>query len=182
MPREFTLYQTIPSEKLKAGTYRVSCRLWNESGKEGTCRLFANNEVQYFATNMDYVSNLTEGEQATFASYIAELNETNMMQEVYVYVYVAVQEGEDLTIGIRSGSKKSNGMYASGSDNSGYFLVDYFRIERISDEITQISDTKQSDSAFSPFIYDLQGRAVGTDLNRLPQGIDIQNGKKVARW
>lgn len=178
MPREFTLSQTIPAAKLKPGTYRVSCRLWNESGKEGTCRLFANNQVQYFATDMEYVANQTEGEQATFGNYISETNTGQKMQELFVYV--AVKEGDDLTLGIRSGNRKSTGAYATGSDASGYFMVDYFRIERVSDETTAIEVPKsQGVTTGSSLVYDLKGRVVATELNNLPRGIYIQNGRKV---
>lgn len=178
MPREFTLSQTLPAEKLQPGTYRVSCRLWNESGKEGTCRLFANDQVQYFATDMDYAANQTEGEQATFGNYIGTLNTAKQMQEVFVYV--AVKEGEDLTLGIRTSNCKGTGAYASGSDATGSFMVDYFRIERVSDDITAIQRPHApSDASKSLHIYDLQGRMVGTEIGKLPRGIYVQNGRKV---
>ena len=45
-------------------------------------------------------------------------------------VYVNISAGEDLTIGIKTGNKRNNGV-RSTSDNAGWFKVDYFRIEKV---------------------------------------------------
>ena len=62
-PLDFQLYQTIPASKLTPGNYRVRCLLWCQTGAFGTCRLFANNNVQYFGKESDYNLNLTEGDR-----------------------------------------------------------------------------------------------------------------------
>ena len=41
-----------------------------------------------------------------------------------------------------------------------------------------IVETKNQPAVVSPFVYDLQGRKVGTADGRLPQGLYIVNGKK----
>ena len=139
-------------------------------------RLFANNEVQYFASPHEYEQNLTEGENNSFASYISEATDGKSMQELSVEV--TIEEGEDLTLGIRSGSIKGDGTQAAGQNRTGKFRVDYFRIERISDDS---EDAIPAIAAFTPRttlqgIYNLSGQKVKGDL---PKGIYIRNGKKV---
>ena len=176
MPNDLCLYQTIPASKLHAGVYRISCLFWSEAGLEGMGRLFANNEVQYFASPHEYEQNLTEGENNSFASYISEATDGKSMQELNVEV--TIEEGEDLTLGIRSGSIKGDGTQAAGQNRTGKFRVDYFRIERISDDS---EDAIPAIAAFTPRtvlqgIYNLSGQKVKGDL---PKGIYIRNGKKV---
>ena len=195
IPEDFCLYQTIPASKLKANTtYRVSCLFWSEKGLEGQGRLFANNQVQYFSTPRTYLNNLTEGETPTFASYTdgVGINAT-AMQELSVLVTVA--EGEDLTLGIRSGCRKSDGKLASGTDRTGKFRVDYFRIEEVeTNNDATVGIDKIQNSKFkiqNNDVYDLAGRKVQgargkgqedsslfTLHSSLKKGIYIVNGKK----
>ena len=180
MPNDFCLYQTIPASKLQAGAYRVSCLFWSEAGLEGMGRLFANNEVQYYGSSHDYEQNLTQGESNSFASYISEAVDGKSMQELSVIVLV--EEGEDLTLGIRSGSLKGNGTQPTGTNRTGKFRVDYFRIERLSgNEADAIALPQESYKSYKTYksyeTYDLSGRKV-TD-SHLPKGIYIRNGRKV---
>lgn len=180
MPNDLCLYQTIPAVKLQPGTYRVSCLFWSEAGLEGMGRLFANNEVQYYGSPHDYEQNLTQGENNTFASYISEAVDGKSMQELSVEV--TVEAGEDLTLGIRSGSLKGDGTQVTGSNRTGKFRVDYFRIERISDfdpdGIKPINGPQLA--VHSSAVYNLNGQMMnGKRLNNLPKGIYIRNGKKI---
>ena len=180
MPNDLCLYQTIPAGKLQPGTYRVSCLFWSEAGLEGMGRLFANNEVQYYGSPHDYEQNLTWGENNSFASYISEAVDGKSMQELSVEV--TVEAGEDLTLGIRSGSLKGDGTQVTGSNRTGKFRVDYFRIERISnDDPDGIQPVYNSQLAVhSSAVYNLNGQMVnGKRLNNLPKGIYIRNGKKI---
>ena len=181
MPNDLCLYQTIPAAKLQPGTYRVSCLFWSETGLEGMGRLFANNEVQYYGSPHDYEQNLTQGENNTFASYISEAVDGRSMQELSVEV--AVEPGEDLTLGIRSGSLKGDGTQVTGSNRTGKFRVDYFRIERISDfdpdgirDLKDLNDLKVS-KVLKDSWYNLNGQKVSG--SNLPRGIYIRNGKKI---
>jgi len=187
IPEDFCLYQTVPAEKLKAGaTYRVSCLFWSEKGMEGQGRLFANDQVQYYSTPRTYENNLTEGEFPTFASYTDGVGIGNAMQELSVLVTLA--EGEDLTLGIRSGCRKGDGKLAAGTDRTGKFRVDYFRIEEVevnSDEADGINKIKNEKLRFkNDAVYDLSGRKMfnvqSSMFNGLKKGIYIINGKKVA--
>ena len=176
MPNDFCLYQTIPASKLQPGTYRVSCLFWSEAGLEGMGRLFANNEVQYYGSIHDYEQNLTPGENNSFASYISEAVDGKSMQELSVLVNI--EEGEDLTLGVRSGSIKGDGTQVTGTNRTGKFRVDYFRIERLSDDdpdgikAIQNSKFKIQNSA----IYNLSGQKVNGQLQK---GIYIRNGQKI---
>lgn len=174
----FQLYQTIAANKLTPGTYRVSCLLWNQSNAKGNCRLFANNNVQYFGKESEYVKNQVATEQATFAGHSGSSGSPFTLSPMEVYVTVA--EGENLTVGIRSTNMKSDGTLATGSDATGWFKVDHFRIERVAGP-TAIEHTTQNDAVASG-CYDLAGRkiqenALGTISHK---GIFISNGRKVA--
>lgn len=131
MPSSFKLYQKISSDKLGKGTYKVSCRMWMEVDKKANGRLFANNNVQYFGTESDYTNLLTAGEHNTYAGYAGTEPSNMTMKDMVVYVTLA--DGEDLEIGIKTGNKKNNGVIAT--DNTGWFKVDFFRIERVEGEV-----------------------------------------------
>lgn len=130
MPSNFALYQTIPAEKLEPGYYLVRCQLWVGVGLKGTCRLFANNNVQYYGYESDYSRILTPGEINTYAGYAGGANNNFILRDMSVVVYVG--DGEDLSVGIKSSNKKSNG--TSATDNTGWFKVDNFRIDRLDHE------------------------------------------------
>lgn len=94
-----------------------------------------------------------------------------------------MNEGEDLTIGIKSGNMRNNGV-RSTNDNAGWFKVDFFRIHRIN-EATNIQQPVVS--AFHPsVIYDLQGRKIANSQlsmmkGSLKKGIYIADGRKFVR-
>ncbi len=134
MPDEFWLYQTIPASKIEAGTYRISCMLWVEADKKTSCRLFANNDVQYYGYESDYTNLLTPGENATYAGYAGGNTSGIVLRDMEVYVKVAA--GENLTLGIKTGNKRNNGV-RSTSDNAGWFKVDFFRIEKVNEQPEQ---------------------------------------------
>lgn len=129
MPSDFWLYQTIPASKIEPGVYKISCMLWVENSKKTNCRLFANQNVQYYGYESDYTNLLTAGETATYAGYAG--GDANAITLRDMEVYVIVSEGEDLTFGIKSSNRKNDG--STATDNSGWFKVDYFRIERVSE-------------------------------------------------
>ena len=176
MPNDFCLYQTIPAAKLQPGTYRVSCLFWSEAGLEGMGRLFANSEVQYYGSPHTYEQNLTPGEQNSFASYISEAVDGKSMQELSVEV--SVGEGEDLTLGIRSGSMRGDGTQPTGTNRTGKFRVDHFRIERLaSDDEDGITLPREPyKPSMTHKTYNLGGQQVSGNL---PPGIYIRNGRKV---
>lgn len=121
MPQEFELYQSI--EDLPAGKYTVRCRLAVMSNRVTNQRLFGNKNVQYFGEESSYTSNLTNGENNTFAAWTPTAS--YLLKEMEVSVHLA--EGEPLNIGIRSGNTFADG--SSASDNSGWFKVDHFSLE-----------------------------------------------------
>lgn len=171
MPDFFSLHQTIPAEKLEPGTYLVKCKLWVEVNKKTSCRLFANDNVQYYGTQADYTNLLTEGEQNTYAGYAGGNSSDIVLRDMEVEVYVG--KGEDLTIGIKTGNKRNNGQ-VSTDDNAGWFKVDFFRIHLLEKAATlSISETEQNSPEGA--IYSLQGIRV----NDTPSpGIYIRNGRK----
>ena len=196
-PADFQLYQTIPANKLKAGTYRVTCQLWVANNKKGVTRLFANNNVAYFGRESDYQNCFTEGEEATFAGYAGDSNGSPfILKDMQVTVHVSA--GESLTLGIRSGNMKNDGTVITTADGTGWFKVDNFRIELIEDDATAIQNSKIQNSKLWG-IYDLSGRRVMGQgawgkvqedspmanaqcsmFNGLKKGLCIVNGKKVA--
>lgn len=121
MPDEYELYQVV--ENLPADDYIVQCRLAVMSNTVTNQRLFANNTVQYYGSETDYVSNIVEGEEYSFAEYIPS-GVYNLME---MEVKVSIANGEALKLGIRSGNLLSDGT-REASTNAGWFKVDHFRI------------------------------------------------------
>ncbi len=178
MPEQFVLYQTIPASELEPGKYRVACKLWVEVAKKTSCRLFANDNVQYYGTENDYTNLLTPGEINTYAGYAGGNAGDVVLRDMEVTVDVG--DGEDLTIGIKTGNKKNNGSVAT--DNAGWFKVDYFRIHKVGgagvDEVRETAPVCRQSG-----IYNLFGQFVSADagdVGSLPKGIYIVNGEKVA--
>ena len=127
LPSAFEMSQTVAADKLTPGYYLVRCMLWVENSKKGTCRLFANNNVQYYGFADDYAKILTPGEENTYAGYTGGDVGNIQLKEMAVVVYV--KEGEDLTLGIRTGNKRKDG--SSATDNTGWFKVDHFRLDHL---------------------------------------------------
>ncbi len=188
-PLDFQLYQTVPASKLKPGTYRVRCLLWCQSGALGTCRLFANNNVQYFGKESDYARNLTEGETATFAGHRGTSGSTFILQEMEVTVNI--EEGESLSLGIRTSCLKPDGTQATSSESTGWFKVDHFSIERVEEGGGTSIHIPQTDiHRDAKSCYDLYGRLISAEANSssctlhssLPKGIYVQNGRKILKF
>ncbi|MFC0877254.1 glycosyl hydrolase 115 family protein [Saccharicrinis sp. FJH2] len=131
MPSKFELYQVV--DELPAGTYIVRCKLAAMSGYITNVRLFANNNVQYYGNEADYVSNLTEGETNTFAGNtpVSGMSKALLSE---MAVKVTLNEGDSLKLGIRSGNLKSDGTAGTGASSSrvyGGFKADDFRLELV---------------------------------------------------
>ena len=177
MPEAYELSQTIPASKLKPGTYLVSCLLGVLKDKLGTCRLFANDVVQYYGKESDYVSSVfTSGETRTFACYVGSGDGRMILKPMEVIV--TINEGEDLKLGIRTSNRRGDGSLVTGN-NHGCFKVDHFRIQRIdAEDPTGIENKINRDNGNyrGDETYDLAGRKV-TNGN-LPSGIFIKDGKK----
>ena len=169
MPKEFELFQTVKG--LPAGTYTVKCLLYVQREYLGTARLFANNNVQYFGKESEYVNNLTPGEINTFAGYEAQGEDQKVLREMQVLV--TLKAGDDLVVGIRTGGVKSDGSEATSSDDvTGWFKCDYFQIYK--GDCTGISHTTLHKGSKSGAIYNLRGQRVQTPR----RGLYIQDGRK----
>ena len=171
MPDHFSMYQTIPAEKLEPGTYRIKCKLWVEVNKKTSCRLFANDNVQYYGYESDYTNLLTPGEINTYAGYAGGSTDNIVLRDMEVDVTVG--KGEDLTFGIKTGNKRNNGQ-ASTDDNAGWFKVDFFRIHLLESSSSSNVETLEENTENS-HVYNLQGIEV---KNPTAPGIYIRNGKK----
>ena len=125
-PEFLEFYQTV--DNLEAGTYKVQCLL---SGTKlpTSQRLFANQNVQYFKKDTDYVNNQIEGEIATFAGYTNPLADKDLSEMI---VYTTIDKNDPLKIGIRTGSVKGDGTI--GAKQWGWFKTDYFRLIKITPE------------------------------------------------
>lgn len=174
MPTDFSLYQTIPAVKLGAGRYKVRCKLWVQNGGKTTCRLFANNHVQYFGYDYDYTTLLEEGETATYAGYNGMTTSNYTLRNMVVELDLI--EGENLTLGIKSSNRMLNGTFATGS--AGLFKVDEFRVYRM-DRPTKIESPSASaaNKAKSQAVYNMSGQRCSN--GQLPAGIYVADGRKV---
>lgn len=126
----YTLYQDITG--LPAGKYQVKCSMFVQDGCLGTQRLFANNKVQYYATEGDYLLNLTAGEDNSFAEFATSpIGYSNGLFLRDMFVDVDVLANQTLRIGIKSGNMKADGAMATGTN--GWFKADNFRLVRTGD-------------------------------------------------
>ena len=91
--------------------------------------------MQYYGYESDYTNLLTPGENATYAGYAGGNTSSFVLRDMEVYVTIA--DGEDLCFGIKTTNMRNNGV-RSTSDNAGWFKVDYFRIDKISDSVTDL--------------------------------------------
>lgn len=176
MPDEFWLYQTIPAAKLTPGTYRVCCKLWVEVNKKTNCRLFANSNVQYYGTENDYTNLLTPDEVNTYAGYAGGNTTDFVLRDMEVEVEVG--EGEDLTIGIKTGNQRNNGV-RSTNDNAGWFKVDFFRIHRIGGDPDAIN-AQRMDNGHAGLNKGSIYNTAGLHLTNPHRGLYIVDGRKVA--
>ncbi len=178
MPEPYRLYQTV--EGLPAGQYRLSCRMANFTDLISTQRLFANKYVTYFGAEEDYGLNLTEGEIAGYAGHTP----TDDAELKPMSVEFTLEEGETLTLGVRSGNVLKDG--STATDNAGWFKVDHFTLEYIAlPEATAINGVRHEQTGRVD-VYSVSGLKLrsavekGCALKGLPKGIYIVGGQKVA--
>jgi arabinan endo-1,5-alpha-L-arabinosidase len=120
-------YQVISKNDLPAGTYKVQCLMGVNHSRLTTQRLFANNNVQYYGSKSQYLSNLKAGESYTFANNVS--GENNLQE---MFVYTTIGENDSLKIGIRTGNMKSDGSIAATANPFwGWFKTDNFRLTKI---------------------------------------------------
>lgn len=127
-PAFYEFSQTIAKDALESGTYKIQCLL-SGTKMPTSQRLFANQNVQYFKKDTDYVNNQIEGEVATFAGYPNPLADKDLSEMI---VYTTIDKNDPLKIGIRTGSVKGDGTI--GAKQWGWFKTDYFRLIKITPE------------------------------------------------
>lgn len=127
-PSFYEFFQVIDKNALSAGTYKVQCLLAVGSTKRTNQRLFANQNVQYYASKELYTSNQVQGEIATFAN--STVTAEKLLQEMVVYTTIG--ENDSLKIGIRTSGTKGDGTTAATANPAwGWFKTDYFRLTKI---------------------------------------------------
>lgn len=127
MPDKFELSQTI--KDMPGGEYVVRCKLGVFNEQVSTQRLFANNVVQYYGPQSAYGENIDKSESYSFAGNPFGKKDGAKGTLYEMAVKVTVLDGEDLTVGIRSGNLLPDGSKAT--NNAGWFKVDDFRIELV---------------------------------------------------
>ena len=164
------LYQRIPAEKLGAGIYKVSCRMWVEKDFYGTACLFADNQrgdncnVQYWTTE-PYYRNGTSGYdnitytdyRTTFARHAGGFTAAQNMQRMEVYI--TLQDGDDLLLGIRTNSANQG----SDKNGAGYFMVDDFHVEKVTEQ--PLSQDEFCDEVLTNYDFEKNPKGVTYDWN-----------------
>ncbi len=125
MPDDFEFYQTV--NNLPAGTYRLSCLMAVQAAQNLTSqRLFANNNVQFFADESNYAAYSTSNEVKTYAGYATTTPVTDFKE---MKVYVTIPANEPLKVGVRSGN---GGRGVPGTSNMhGWVRMDNFRLFKL---------------------------------------------------
>ena len=182
------LYQQIPAEKLGAGIYKVSCRMWIEKDFYGTACLFADNQrgdncnVQYWTTE-PYYRNGTSGYdnitytdyRTTFARHAGGFNSSTAQNMQRMVVYITLQDGDDLLLGVRTNSANQ------GSDKAGagYFMVDDFHVEKLAGK--PIAQDDFCDKALTNYDFEKNPQGISYDWN-LKTTINEANNGPIYGW
>ena len=182
------LYQQIPAEKLGAGIYKVSCRMWIEKDFYGTACLFADNQrgdncnVQYWTTE-PYYRNGTQGYdnitytdyRTTFARHAGGFNSSTAQNMQRMVVYITLQDGDDLLLGIRTNSANQ------GSDKAGagYFMVDDFHVEKLARK--PVAQDDFCDKVLTNYDFEKNPQGITYDWN-LKTTINEANNGPIYGW
>ena len=100
----------------------------------------------------------------------------------FMSVFVIVNKGDSLQLGIRTSNNKGDGKKATGNDPTGWFKVDRFRIEKMPDVTNGIGQVQVRKEVADDRIYSLNGVLMGRGAavrQRLPKGVYISNGRKI---
>ena len=176
-------YQQIPAEKLGAGIYKVSCRMWVEKDFYGTACLFADNQrgdncnVQYW-TNEPYYRNGTSGYdnitytdyRTTFARHAGGFNSSTAQNMQRMEVYITLQDGDDLLLGIRTNSANQG----SDKNGAGYFMVDDFHVEKVTEQ--PLSQDEFCDEVLTNYDFEKNPKGVTYDWNLKTTINEASNG------
>jgi len=172
------LHQQIPTEKLGAGIYKVSCRMWIEKDFYGTACLFAESlpssggtgkgacNVQYWTTE-PYYRNGTSGYdnitytdyRTTFARHAGGFNSSTAQNMQRMVVYITLQDGDDLMLGIRTNSANQG----SDKNGAGYFMVDDFHVEKLTE--MPVSQDDFCDEVLTNYDFEKNPQGITYDWN-----------------
>ena len=182
------LYQQIPAEKLGAGIYKVSCKMWIEKDFYGTACLFADNQrgdncnVQYWTTE-PYYRNGTSGYdnitytdyRTTFARHAGGFNSSTAQNMQRMVVYITLQDGDDLLLGVRTNSANQ------GSDKAGagYFMVDDFHVEKLAG--MPVAQDDFCDKVLTNYDFEKNPQGISYDWN-LKTTINEANNGPIYGW
>ena len=182
------LHQQIPAEKLGAGIYKVSCRMWIEKDFYGTACLFAEGlpssggtgrgaVVQYWTTE-PYYRNGTSGYdnitytdyRTTFARHAGGFNSSTAQNMQRMVVYITLQDGDDLVLGIRTNSANQ------GADKAGagYFMVDDFHVEKVTEQ--PLSQDEFCNQVLTNYDFEKNPKGVTYDWNLKTVINEAENG------
>ena len=176
-------YQQVPAEKLGAGIYQVSCRMWVEKDFYGTACLFADNQrgdncnVQYW-TNEPYYRNGTSGYdnitytdyRTTFARHAGGFNSSTAQNMQRMAVYITLQDGDDLLLGIRTNSANQG----SDKNGAGYFMVDDFHVEKLTE--MPVSQDDFCDEVLTNYDFEKNPQGISYDWNLKTTINEASNG------
>ncbi len=181
---QFEISQKI--NNLPNGTYKVTAKMmyshsWFVNADQYTTkttsqRIFANNDVQYFASASAYNENtLVQGEKASFANNTEAGDDLDAFQEMEVTTSVT---DHTLVFGARTNGVCSDGTTGDGS-GMGWMKLDDFRIYAVNvDEATGITDVKSEAKDATIRYYDLNG----VEHQQLQPGVNIvKKGNQVRK-
>ena len=177
------LHQQIPAEKLGAGIYKVSCRMWVEKDFYGTACLFADNQrgdncnVQYWTTEPYYrngtsgYDNITYTDYRTsFARHAGGFNSSTAQNMQRMVVYITLQDGDDLLLGIRTNSANQG----SDKNGAGYFIVDDFHVEKLTE--MPVSQDDFCDEVLTNYDFEKNPQGISYDWNLKTTINEAENG------
>ena len=187
------LYQQIPAEKLGAGIYKVSCRMWVEKDFYGTACLFAAPSpipspeeegssaaeslssgerfgqgavVQYW-TNEPYYRNGTSGyDNLTYTDY-----RTTFARHAGGFNSSTAQNMQRMVVyitlqdgdGLQLGIRTNSANQGSDKNGAGYFMVDDFHVEKVAEQ--PLSQDEFCDKVLTNYDFEKNPQGVTYDWN-----------------
>lgn len=187
------LYQQIPAEKLGAGIYKVSCRMWVEKDFYGTACLFAAPSpipspeeegssaaeslssgerfgqgavVQYW-TNEPYYRNGTSGyDNLTYTDY-----RTTFARHAGGFNSSTAQNMQRMVVyitlqdgdGLQLGIRTNSANQGSDKNGAGYFVVDDFHVEKVAEQ--PLSQDEFCDKVLTNYDFEKNPQGVTYDWN-----------------
>ena len=189
--KTFVFNQTV--NNLPAGTYQLRCNAFQRPGKAEECTTRSTTASIYAGSKSEKLAHINSDAQSTKLggneSYVGGKYFPNNMQAASIYFAKGLYENRLTSIVENDGGQLKVGIRCSSMPSYYWVIFDHFRLcyyGSLSPEDVDAVDTHLMGVPITARkgVYSIDGRRVAeeaSDLERLPAGIYIIDGKKVVR-